>query len=206
MVELFFSDTLSNHCKTIFAFLARGECLAVRLLWCLFYSLFTFLYRFVPRQRLVFTLNAGVVVTKPIKAKETFSQVILNKIVCFFYFETADVPANKTSQQHRGRKIKILFTTNVVIFIKAVHCRKHYRSNTPSWWNKTSISVQIWHQTTMEWTVNGCRLVWTVQPLTWSEWSREWLVWWAGWSRTGCTSSSSVCLGRRFEQDSRGFL
>lgn len=41
---------------------------------------------------------------------------------------------------------------------------------------------------------------------TWSKWSPEWPVWWAGWSQTGCTSSSSVCLCRRFEQDNKDCL
>lgn len=42
--------------------------------------------------------------------------------------------------------------------------------------------------------------------VTWSRWSPAWPVWWAGWSQTGCTFSSSVCPSRRFEQDNRDCL
>lgn len=94
--------------------------------------------------------------------------------------------------KHQDRKIEIYFYLITLHYI------------TFSKWNKNILMDTFIQNQLLTWLwCYTCTHVWLV---TWSEWSPEWPVWWAGWSQTECTSSRSVCLCRRSEQDNTDCL
>lgn len=94
--------------------------------------------------------------------------------------------------KHQDRKIEIYFY--LITSYKKVE-QLFLNEIKTSWWIHLS-RTNFWHDC-------DAIHVWLV---TWSEWSPEWPVWWAGWSQTECTSSRSVCLCRRSEQDNTDCL
>lgn len=123
---------------------------------------------------------------------KTFKKEIapfLGQESCFLFESNQSVQPYFLSRSHQTRARKIAFIQLLDKYVHYVHVK-------PSHHQKRCIT---WSE--MTWGAGAeCSLV------TWSQWSPEWPVWWAGWSQTGCTFSSSACPSRRFEQDNRDCL